>query len=234
MPLNAVKRCDKNGTISEIKLPDMLLAAALTLGMFAVVKPLTDRSHIKWCRKEISATDYYTVSFIALPVVSAVPHHFSINIMYSAFLAGYVAKSISANDKTALDRMEAVKNFSFTFFSDIFCSGRNTVKSDKSFLDNEICAFLCHSFRLRSDRNNSHDMVYQAEKKRGREFCGNNERKGQTGYSFAPVAYSYKIISIEFFTVLILTTMLSSMIAGYWLRYQQKKDSAVFAELYET
>ena len=41
MPLNAVKRCDKNGTISEIKLPDMLLAAALTLGMFAVVKPPT-------------------------------------------------------------------------------------------------------------------------------------------------------------------------------------------------
>lgn len=39
MPLNAVKRCDKNETISEIKLPDMLLAAALTLGMFAVVKP---------------------------------------------------------------------------------------------------------------------------------------------------------------------------------------------------
>lgn len=223
--MNAVKRCDKNGTISEIKLPDMLLAAALTLGMFAVVKPLTDRSHIKWCRKEISATYYYTVSFIALPVVSAVPHHFSINIMYSAFLAGYVAKSISANNKTALDRMEAVKNFSFTFFSD---------KSDKSFLDNEICAFLCHSFRLGSDRNNSHDMVYQAENKRGREFCGNNERKGQTGYSFAPVAYSYKIISIEFFTVLILTTMLSLMIAGYWLRYQQKKDSAVFAELYET
>ena len=41
MPLNAVKRCDKNGTISEIKLPDMLLAEALTLGMFAVVKPPT-------------------------------------------------------------------------------------------------------------------------------------------------------------------------------------------------
>lgn len=98
----------------------MLLAAALTLGMFAVVKPLTDRLHIKWCRKEISTTYYYTVSFIALPVVSAVPHHFSINIMYSAFLAGYVAKSISANNKTALDRMEAVKNFSFSFFFPIY------------------------------------------------------------------------------------------------------------------
>ena len=43
--------------------------------------------------------------------------------------------------------------------------------------------------------------------------------------------YSYEIISAEFFTVLILTTMLSSLIAGYWLRYQQKKDDTIFMEL---
>ena len=47
----------------------------------------------------------------------------------------------------------------------------------------------------------------------------------------ATVAYSYQIISIEFFTVLILTTMLSSLIAGYWLRSQQKKDSTIFTQL---
>jgi hypothetical protein len=40
--------------------------------------------------------------------------------------------------------------------------------------------------------------------------------------------------SVEFFTVLILTTMLSSLIAGYWLRYQQKKDRHIFAELTKT
>ena len=45
------------------------------------------------------------------------------------------------------------------------------------------------------------------------------------------MAYSYEIISAEFFTVLILTTMLSSLIAGYWLRYQQKKDDTIFMEL---
>ncbi len=47
----------------------------------------------------------------------------------------------------------------------------------------------------------------------------------------ATVALSYKIISIEFFTVLILTTMLSSMIAGYWLRMQQKRDESIFMNL---
>ncbi|MDE7195256.1 MAG: hypothetical protein K2O14_15000, partial [Oscillospiraceae bacterium] len=65
-------------------------------------------------------------------------------------------------------------------------------------------------------------------------FAVTMNARGGPGIVLATVAYSYRIISIEFFTVLILTTMLSSMIAGYWLRYQQKKDSAVFTEMYET
>jgi len=55
--------------------------------------------------------------------------------------------------------------------------------------------------------------------------------RGGPGIVLATVAYSYNIISLEFFTVLILTTMLSSMIAGYYLRIQQKKDAKVFDKL---
>lgn len=54
--------------------------------------------------------------------------------------------------------------------------------------------------------------------------------RGGPGIVLATVAYSYEIINIEFFTVLILTTMLSSLIAGYWLRLQQKKDPEVFLD----
>jgi hypothetical protein len=42
--------------------------------------------------------------------------------------------------------------------------------------------------------------------------------RGGPGIVLATTALAYNIINIEFFTVLILTTMLSSMIAGYWLR----------------
>ena len=55
--------------------------------------------------------------------------------------------------------------------------------------------------------------------------------RGGPGIVLATVAYAHEIISIEFFTVLILTTMLSSLIAGYWLRYQQKKDPQIFMQL---
>jgi Kef-type K+ transport system membrane component KefB len=52
--------------------------------------------------------------------------------------------------------------------------------------------------------------------------------RGGPGIVLATVAYASNIISLEFFTVLILTTMLSSMIAGYYLRWQQKRDKDVF------
>ena len=51
------------------------------------------------------------------------------------------------------------------------------------------------------------------------------------GIVLVTVAYSANIISLEFFTVLILTTMLSSLIAGYFLRYQQKLDKNIFNQL---
>ena len=62
-------------------------------------------------------------------------------------------------------------------------------------------------------------------------FAVTMNARGGPGIVLATVAYSYDIISIEFFTVLILTTMLSSLIAGYWLRLQQKKDMDIFMNL---
>ena len=57
--------------------------------------------------------------------------------------------------------------------------------------------------------------------------------RGGPGIVLATTAYNYGIINVEFFTVLILTTMLSSLIAGYWLRGQQRKDETIFENLIE-
>ena len=71
---------------------------------------------------------------------------------------------------------------------------------------------------LRTKYNNSMKM----------NFAITMNARGGPGIVLATVAYSANIINIEFFTILILTTMLSSMIAGYYLRYQQKLDNNVF------
>lgn len=43
--------------------------------------------------------------------------------------------------------------------------------------------------------------------------------RGGPGIVLATTAFAHGIINLEFFTVLILTTMLSSTLAGYWLRW---------------
>ena len=63
-------------------------------------------------------------------------------------------------------------------------------------------------------------------------FAVTMNARGGPGIVLATVAYSYDIITVEFFTVLILTTMLSSLIAGYYLRRQQKRDETIFTQLF--
>ena len=69
-------------------------------------------------------------------------------------------------------------------------------------------------------------MVYQVI-----NFAVTMNARGGPGIVLATVAYAAQIINIEFFTVLILLTMLSSLLAGYWLRYQQRLDPDVFTNL---
>lgn len=59
-------------------------------------------------------------------------------------------------------------------------------------------------------------------------FAVTMNARGGPGIVLATVAYAAGIINLEFFTVLILTTMLSSMIAGYYLRFRQRKDKKFF------
>ncbi|HBD8835009.1 TPA: cation:proton antiporter, partial [Campylobacter jejuni] len=54
--------------------------------------------------------------------------------------------------------------------------------------------------------------------------------RGGPGIVLASVAYYYQIINVSFFTTLILTVLISSMMAGYWLRYQKNKNINIFSE----
>ena len=106
-------------TTGEVNLPDMLLVIVFTLGMFVIAKLTADHLH-RGYRGRVKATDFYTVSFIALLLFSAALYGVGINIMYSAFLTGYIVKAISQNDPEAEGRMDAVANFSFSLFVPIY------------------------------------------------------------------------------------------------------------------
>ncbi|MCI9186394.1 MAG: cation:proton antiporter [Oscillospiraceae bacterium] len=225
--LNIATRMAATG---EVKLLDMLLVIFFTLGMFAAAKLIAE--HLRGYQREVKATDFYTVSFIALLLLCALLHRFGINVMYSAFLVGYIVKAVSQSDKRANERMEAVANFSFSLFVPIYFA---LVGIQLNLLHNfsfgRFLLFFGIAFGLEAAGTVAMLLFTNLKKQVILNFAVTMNARGGPGIVLATVAYSYKIINVEFFTVLILTTMLSSLIAGYWLRYQQKLDAQIFMEL---
>ena len=218
-------------TSGEIDLLDMLLVIIFTLGMFLAAKLVSDHLRSGY-RRTIKATDFYTISFIALLLISAILYHFGINIMYSAFLTGYIIKAVSQNDEDAKSRMEAVANFSFSLFIPIyFALVGIQLNLIHNFSLGRFALFFIIAFGLEAVGTIIMLLFTDLKKQVILNFAVTMNARGGPGIVLATVAYSYEIISIEFFTLLILTTMLSSLIAGYWLRYQQKKDESIFMEL---
>lgn len=226
--LNIATRMASTG---EINLPDMLLVIVFTLGMFVAAKLVTDHLNSGY-RRTVKATDFYTVCFIGLLLLCAVLYRFGINIMYSAFLTGYIVKAVSQNDAEAGGRMEAVANFSFSLFVPIYFA---LVGIQLNLIHHfslwRFLLFFVIAFSLEAAGTVMMLLVTNLKRQVIINFAVTMNARGGPGIVLATVAYSYEIISIEFFTVLILTTMLSSLIAGYWLRYQQKIDDRMFMEL---
>lgn len=217
-------------TAGEVRLLDMLLVVAITLGLFAAVKLITDHAHT-W-KKEIKPIDFYSVSFVCLLLVCAGLYMLGINIMYAAFLVGYVVKAIVGVDKETKSRMQSLGNFAFSFFIPVYFA---LVGIQLNLLHNfsltRFLLFFILAFGLEAAGTLIMLQFTNLNRKTKMNFAVTMNARGGPGIVLATVAYSYGIINIEFFTVLILTTMLSSLIAGYWLRNQQKKDAGIFMNL---
>ncbi len=227
--LNAATRIASTG---ELKLPDMILVVVFTIGLFVVAKLVSDHVHTR--DMKINTITFYSVSFIILLIVCAVLYRFGINIMYAAFLVGYVVKSFvgDATDSDAKKRMTALGDFSFSFFVPIyFALVGIQINLIHDFSIVRFLIFFAVAFGLEALGTLLMAQLTDLNTKAKINFAVTMNARGGPGIVLATVAYSYKIISVEFFTVLILTTMLSSLIAGYWLRRQQKLDDTVFTNL---
>ena len=225
--LNAATRIAAEG---ELRLPDMIGVVAITLGLFAVVKLISD--HTKPRERHLKPITFYSVSFVALLLVCAGLYTVGINIMYAAFLVGYVVKAVAGVDSRVRGAMESLGNFAFSFFIPIYFA---LVGIQLNLLHNfsllRFVLFFLIAFGLEGVGTYLMLLFTDLRPAVKINFAVTMNARGGPGIVLATVAYSYKIISVEFFTVLILTTMLSSLIAGYWLRSQQKKDDTIFTQL---
>jgi Kef-type K+ transport system membrane component KefB len=217
-------------TTGDVKLAEMIIVVVITLGLFVVVKLVSD--HAKVISRKLKPITFYSVSFVVLLIVCALLSMVGINIMYAAFLVGYVVKAFVGVDSETVGRMESLGNFAFSFFIPIYFALvgiQLNLLHDFSVV--RFVAFFVLAFGLEAVGTLVMLLFTNLNSKTRINLAVTMNARGGPGIVLATVAYSYSIISIEFFTVLILTTMLSSMIAGYWLRRQQRIDEGIFMNL---
>jgi Kef-type K+ transport system membrane component KefB len=149
--------------------------------------------------------------------------------MYSSFIAGYLIKSLLPKGSKEIDK---IKDFAFNLFVPIYFA---LVGVQLDVINNfsiiRFLIFFIIAFGLEFIGVISTMFFTKLKKSTIINLGITMNARGGPGIVLATTAFAYNIINIEFFTVLILTTMLSSTLAGYWLRKEYSENKKVFNEL---
>ena len=216
-------------TSEKVDYLKMFITVVVTIVLFVITKYIGKLIH----RIKIDFRDgagFLQLCFICLFFFIALLSMLKINIMYSSFLVGYLMRCITTKENNVNDRVKCISDFAFSFFVPVyfalvgiqlnlihhFSFARFTLFFVIAFILEGIGTVLVLKIatKLKNNQIINFGIAMNA--------------RGGPGIVLATVAYNYKIINVEFFTVLVLTTMLSSLIAGYWLRIQQNNDDKVF------
>lgn len=217
-------------TTGNVKITEMIIVVLITLGLFVLITIFT--KYVKEINKKLNTRTIYFVSFVLMLLICGLLSKLGINIMYSAFIVGYMIKGVLGTKKNIKKDMEYLEHFVFSFFVPIYFALvgiQLNVIHDFSLL--RFIIFFVIAFGLEFIGTWLLLLFSDLSRDMKMNFAITMNARGGPGIVLATVAYAANIINLEFFTVLILTTMVSSMIAGYYLRYQQKKNSKVFNQL---
>ena len=225
--LNVATKIAQSG---EIKLVEMIVIVLVTIGIFVAIALIS--KFIKQIKSEWKPVTFYSLSFVVLLLTCGLLYILGINIMYSAFVVGYLIKAVFGTEETVKSRMHSLEHIAFSFFIPIyFALVGIQLNVIHDFSLPRFLLFFAIAFGLEFIGTWVLLLFSGLKMSTKLNFAITMNARGGPGIVLATVAFSYNIISLEFFTVLILTTMLSSMIAGYFLRWQQRKNSKIFDEL---
>jgi len=208
----------------------LFLVVGLTICAFAAATLLAGKLRRRQTR--INSGDFFSLSFIALFLAIAVLSRLNVNIMYSSFLVGYILKALSERNEKTMEKIQSISSVAFSFFIPVyFALVGIQLNVFHEFSFTRFLLFFAIVFTLEAVGTASLLLFSGYNKRSIVNFAVTMNARGGPGIVLATTAYSYHIINTEFFTVLILTTMLSSLIAGYWLRLVKKRSPDVFTDL---
>ena len=95
----------------ELNFGSMCIVIFLTLALFLLVHFAGKK--LERIDLHINNSSFMQICFICLFVIVAALSCLKINIMYSAFLTGYIIRSITGKDKNAEEKVKCITDFSF-------------------------------------------------------------------------------------------------------------------------
>lgn len=197
----------------ELNIFKLLTTTTITIGLLVCVKAF--ELIIRKAKITISS-NALPISFLILFLTIYLLSKLNINIMYSAFIGGYMMKAILSEENKEIDK---IKDFALNLFVPIYFA---LVGIQLDVIHNfsliRFTLFFIIAFSLEFIGTVCVMWFTNLKKKTVLSLGITMNARGGPGIVLATTAFAYNIINIEFFTVLILTTMLSSTIAGYWLR----------------
>ena len=201
----------------KFEIASFLITTTITIGLLFVAKM------IEWFIKKKNIklkSNVLPLSFLVLFITIYLLSKMNVNIMYSAFIGGYIMKSLLPQDDTDIAK---IKDVAFALFVPIYFALvgiQLDVVHNFSFI--RFLLYFIVVFGVEFIGTVLIMWFTKLKKKTVLSLGITMNARGGPGIVLATTAFAYNIINIEFFTVLIITTMLSSMIAGYWLGVTKK------------
>jgi Kef-type K+ transport system membrane component KefB len=148
--------------------------------------------------------------------------YFDVNLVFAAFLAGFgLAGGIAGEDREHFaDALDSIGKFSYgTFIPIYFALVGYRLVFGRDFSPTMLAAFLVGSSLLSLI---SVGLAARLAGFRGLDILNlavTTNARGGPGIVLASVAFDAGIISAAFYTTLVLTAIITSQMAGLWLRY---------------
>ncbi|HEC1485295.1 cation:proton antiporter [Campylobacter jejuni] len=216
-------------TNQDLTLMSNLKTAFLTLFLFIAVKVI---SHfLEKISFRMNTIDFFTLSFVVLFLSIAFLNMIHINPMYTSFLVGFLIKNILNNHQELREKVSGLSDMAFSFFIPVYFALigiQLNIMHEFSF--SMFIFFLVLACLLKFLGCYIGLNFVKISNISRINFAITMNARGGPGIVLASVAYYYQIINVSFFTTLILTVLISSMMAGYWLRYQKNKNINIFSE----
>ena len=198
----------------KFEIISFLTTTFVTIGLLALAKGIewfVKKKNIR-LKKEI-----LPISFLILFAIIYLLSKLNINIMYSSFIGGYIMKSLLSQDDTNIVK---IKDIAFALFVPIYFALVGVqLDAIHNFSIWRFLIFFVIAFGTEFIGTVLVMWFSKLKKITALSLGITMNARGGPGIVLATTAFAYNIINVEFFTVLIITTMLSSMIAGYWLRH---------------